>query len=112
MYDITNYNSFLNAKKWILELRDRSTHEITIFVIGNKIDICEAPNSFRESFNQNKTSMLESRAVSEKEGRDFAKNNKVTYLETSGLRGNNVHEAFQTLIESKDNIRIYSNRNL
>ena len=41
VYDITNIKSFLNAKKWIQELKSKAEPDIVIMLVGNKIDLVE-----------------------------------------------------------------------
>ena len=39
VYDITYYNTFKNAEKWLRELRDHTHPSIVITLVGNKSDL-------------------------------------------------------------------------
>jgi Ras-related protein Rab-11A len=39
VYDITNYNSFKNAEKWIKEINDHVSGKVLITLVGNKSDL-------------------------------------------------------------------------
>ena len=49
----------------------------------------------------NKSDLAESREVKEELVEDYVVKNKLFYLETSAATGNNVNEAFNTLIKCK-----------
>ena len=38
VYDITNLESFLNARNWIKLVRNKSGNDIVITLLGNKLD--------------------------------------------------------------------------
>lgn len=39
VYDITNYDSFRNIKKWMKEIKDYSETNVLLVLIGNKSDL-------------------------------------------------------------------------
>jgi Ras-related protein Rab-11A len=39
VYDITNLNTFLNANKWLDELKKHVESDIVITLVGNKTDL-------------------------------------------------------------------------
>lgn len=80
MYDLTKGRTFDNLSKWLSELRDNAEPDITIMLLGNKCD-------------------LENRDVKKETVEDFIVQNKLLYLETSALSGQNVDDAFKTLIK-------------
>lgn len=45
----------------------------------------------------NKTDMEEKRQVSTKEAQEFAKENKILFMETSAKNGNNIEKAFECI---------------
>jgi Ras-related protein Rab-2A len=76
VYDITRRETFDHLKDWLREVHEHSNKEIVIMLIGNKCD-------------------LESkRAVSTEEGKRFAEENKLYFMETSAKTAHNVEEAF------------------
>ena len=83
VYDVTNKNSFLNLEIWLDEIRNFCSKEITVTLVGNKID-CE-----------------DKRRVSTKEGEVFAVANSLFYYETSAKleEGGGVDVAFRKVIE-------------
>eukprot|EP00808_Paulinella_micropora_P019765 g28901.t1 len=76
VYDVTRRETFTHLKSWLEETRTNANSQITIFLVGNKTDLNEK------------------RQVSSEEGRTFAKEHKLHYLETSAKSGTNVKAAF------------------
>ncbi|CAF0986078.1 unnamed protein product [Rotaria sp. Silwood1] len=81
VYDITNYNSFLQAKKWVRELRQVKGTEIIIGLAGNKSDL----------------TIENKRQVDICEGAEYADENELIFMETSAKRGENVTEIFMNV---------------
>jgi len=80
VYDITNYESFKNVKKWLKEVRDFAEPHLTAMLIGNKTDL------------------EETRAVKVEEGTELAQSEKLGFLETSAKSNSNIDEAFTKLV--------------
>ena len=76
VYDITKEASFENVAKWLAELQENATADITITMIGNKTDLQGA------------------RAVSTEQGRAYAEEHRLAFIEASALNGGNVEAAF------------------
>uniref|UniRef100_K7L4U0 Ras-related protein RHN1 n=1 Tax=Glycine max TaxID=3847 RepID=K7L4U0_SOYBN len=80
VYDITSMDSFVRAKKWVREvLRQEftsSNSSLTMFLVANKADL-EAE-----------------RKVRYEEGEEYAKENGLSFLETSAKTAQNVNELF------------------
>eukprot|EP00919_Chromeraceae_sp_WS-2016_P046500 GHVR01110452.1.p1 GENE.GHVR01110452.1~~GHVR01110452.1.p1 ORF type:complete len:204 (+),score=32.19 GHVR01110452.1:159-770(+) len=77
VYDITNKDSFSGAKSWVNELQSSQQHSnIVIALTGNKLDLAG------------------DRTVSTEEGRVFAEDKGVVFVETSARTGTNVRELF------------------
>ena len=72
VYDITKEASFENVAKWLAELQENATADITITMIGNKTDLHGA------------------RAVSTEQGRAYAEEQRLAFIEASALNGGNV----------------------
>lgn len=82
VYDITNAESFHNLKKWIKEIKKDSS-EFTLMLIGNKSDL------------------LDKRAISFKEGKEFAEAQSMHFFETSALSPKNIEECFNYIINER-----------
>jgi Ras-related protein Rab-11A len=82
VYDITNQSSFDSLGMWLQELRVHVHASTVIFLIGNKCD-------------------LEHLRVVKKETADrFARENGLSFLETSASERTNVDKAFEWLVKS------------
>ena len=86
MYDLTNRDSYENVTKW-LNLVNQSVSNKIIALVGNKLDLAE-----------------EKRIVSNTEGEQLAKDNKILFFEGSGSSGQNVDFIFSTISQA-----IYNN---
>jgi len=80
MYDITREDTFNNLSKWMEHIKENA-NGIPLILIGNKSDL----NNERK--------------VNEEDGKAFAKNNKIIFLEASAKIGTNVEESFMKLSE-------------
>ena len=82
VYDITSQSSFDSLGMWLQELRVHVHASTVIFLIGNKCD-------------------LEHLRVVKKEAADrFARENGLSFLETSASERTNVDKAFEWLVKS------------
>lgn len=72
VYDITRRDSFLHLTRWLEEAKQNGNPSMTIMLIGNKSDLDHR------------------RAVSTKEGEEFAQKNGLVFLETSAKTASNV----------------------
>jgi Ras-related protein Rab-2A len=89
VYDITKKSSFDHLKNWLDNIRENSSRNIKIILIGNKTDL------------------EDKREVTFEEGEEFAKNNGLFFLETSAKNFTNINESFNKLTEEiYDNIEI------
>ena len=76
-YDITCRESFENLHGWLEECKTNGNPEMTLVLVGNKIDLAEG------------------REVSVEEGHEFARNNGMVFFETSAKTAERVGEIFQ-----------------
>jgi Ras-related protein Rab-2A len=74
VYDITRRETFNHLTRWLEEARQNSNSNMAIMLIGNKSDLEHR------------------RAVSFKEGEQFAKENGLIFLETSAKTAANVED--------------------
>jgi small GTP-binding protein len=86
IFDVTNKNSFEHVRDWIQTIREESSEAITIYLVGNKIDI-----------NDN-------RIISKEEGNKLADEFKMPYFETSAKKNLGVDDVFMSLIKEIDKL--------
>lgn len=79
-YDVTNRASFDNIKRWLKQLRDHADPNIVIMLVGNKKDL------------------RQQRQVSTDEAKEFCKQHRLFFIETSALADTNVKTAFETIV--------------
>ncbi|KAJ3426588.1 ras-related protein rab-2a [Anaeramoeba flamelloides] len=79
VYDVTRRDTFNQLENWIEDARQNASENTQIIIVGNKIDL------------ENK------REVSEEEGRKFAEENGLWFLEASAKTGHNVNQIFQNM---------------
>lgn len=82
VYDITQRHTFTAVSEWLKEIRQSCSENMIIVLIGNKTDVDSR------------------RQVSADEGREFAKENAISFFETSAKTGFNVHESFLHIIDN------------
>ncbi|EFC40367.1 rab family small GTPase [Naegleria gruberi] len=76
VYDITRRETFHHLTTWLEDARRHSNSTMTIMLVGNKCDLDSR------------------RAVSYEEGKKFAQQHDLIFLETSAKNDENVEEAF------------------
>ena len=86
IYDITNRRTFENVQKWISQIREETSQNVVIYLIGNKID------------------MKEERKVSSEEGKKLADELGLPFMETSAKEGININEVFDDIVERVDKV--------
>lgn len=79
VFDTTLQESFEGAKKWIRELREKSSSNVVIVLCGNKLDLSEK------------------RQVRQEQAKTYAQSCGLLYIETSAKTGVNVHKMFQVI---------------
>jgi len=79
VFDLTKRESFRNIEMWVEDIKNFSSEEMTLIIVGNKCDI------------------VESRAVSKEEIDRFMNNYSYKYFEVSALTGENVKLCFETI---------------
>ena len=81
VYDITSKISFENIDKWMLEIKEKSSKDLKLMIIGNKCDLKDG------------------RQVSNEEAMKKAEDTGIALMETSALDSTNVKEAFHDLLK-------------
>ena len=81
IYDITNIKSYDNIKKWINEIKEEISEQVTIVLIGNKID------------NEGE------RKISKEQGEKLANDYNVAFFETSAKTGQGINESVFYLVQ-------------
>lgn len=91
VYDVTKPSSFLKARHWMKELKEQSTKNITVALVGNKFDLVLDEESGEEIEGARKVSIEEGKSLAEEEGAIF--------FETSAKTSYNVNEVFMYIAE-------------
>ena len=89
VYDITNEKTFENLRKWMEEVRSLSETDITLMLVGNKLDRVENDPSLRR--------------VRKDDAKGFASDFDLLHFETSAITGANVANCFEELLQSNIN---------
>lgn len=84
VYDITESKSFETSKSLYYEIIEKSITKPIIILVGNKCDLNEK------------------REVEKKKGEDFAKYEKIYFLETSAKTSKNIRNIFEMIINNLD----------
>jgi len=92
VYDISKRITYDNVSRWLKELRDHADPNIVIMLVGNKKDLRHM------------------RQVQTDEAKEFCKQNKLFFIETSALADSNVATAFETIL--KEIYRLISRKNV
>ncbi|XP_058095528.1 ras-related protein RIC2-like [Magnolia sinica] len=80
VYDVTRHSTFENVERWLKELRDHTDPNIVVMLIGNKSDLRHLV------------------AVSTDDGKSFAEQESLYFMETSALESTNVDNAFAEVL--------------
>ena len=91
VYDVTRRITFEKCIKWYKELKVFTDQDCVICIVGNKCDLIEGNPKRRE--------------VSKEEGKNFARQNKTLFFETSAKKNSNVVECFEELLRQIYNTR-------
>jgi len=78
LYDVTNEDSFKGLNSWLTEIRNNSNKDVSIVLVGNKID-------------------LDDRKITKEIASEFAIKNGLFYYETSSKDGINIDVPFENL---------------
>ena len=96
VYDICKKDSFVNCEKWIRDVKSQADPEITIMLVGNKLD--KVTDS--------------TRMVPKEEAEEYCSTHQIMFKETSALDDTNVTSAFEDLLNRIDEVKVHNpNRN-
>ena len=98
-------DSFEGAKKWIRELREKSSSNVVIVLCGNKVDLSEKRQVRHEVSRFPQLSKLSKRqtpshgatCLNMQQAKTYAQSCGLLYTETSAKTGVNVHNMFQVI---------------
>jgi Ras-related protein Rab-11A len=90
VYDISKRITYDNVSRWLKELREHADMNIVIMLVGNKKDLRHM------------------RQIQTDEAKEFCKQEKLFFIETSALADSNVNTAFETIL--KEIYRLVSKR--
>ena len=93
VFDLTNYNSFLNLRNWIETISVYESNDIVKVIVGNK---CDLEKEKKVNFN---------------EAIDFCKKNNAIYIETSAKENINIDKIFNNVVEIID-VKVMNNEPL
>ncbi len=81
MYSIDNKQSFINARRWLVEIRENAERDALVMLVGNKSDLSDT------------------RQVTTSEGEALASEEGLMFIETSALIPLNIELAFSTVLQ-------------
>ncbi|XLU34347.1 hypothetical protein S245_070413, partial [Arachis hypogaea] len=80
VYDITSMESFARAKKWVQQVQRHANPSLIMFLVANKADLGAE------------------RKVANEDGEEYAKENGLSFLETSAKTAQNVNKLFYEIV--------------
>lgn len=83
VYDITSRESFEHIPYWVDEVKQYADANVVLMLVGNKTD------------------WAHKRCVSTEEGKKYAQENGMFFIETSAESGENIDKAFEIIITGK-----------
>ncbi|KAH9930666.1 ras-domain-containing protein [Fomitopsis serialis] len=86
VYDVTQRQTFVNARSWLADVREHADPHLTCILVGNKIDLCS-----EDAHGQGRRT----REVSMEEAEIWAKEEGMLFVEASARSGENVDAAFE-----------------
>ena len=93
VFDITDKNSFDNAKSWIKEIQEKARENCIIILVGNKCD-------------------LDNRVISYDIANQYAEDNGIFYIETSAKNNINIENVFEIIDSNSKLDNNYKNENI
>lgn len=88
VYDLSKQKTFENVARWLQEVREHAESSIVIMLVGNKCDLRHL------------------RAVPVDEGKKYASDSGLCFIEASALDATNVEEAFTQTIKKVHEVQL------
>eukprot|EP01056_Protomagalhaensia_sp_Gyna25_P004260 Protomagalhaensia_sp_Gyna_25__4259@NODE_387_length_3619_cov_99_504469_g297_i0_p2_GENE_NODE_387_length_3619_cov_99_504469_g297_i0NODE_387_length_3619_cov_99_504469_g297_i0_p2_ORF_typecomplete_len242_score43_88Ras/PF00071_22/3_5e53Roc/PF08477_13/3_4e24Arf/PF00025_21/3_8e16SRPRB/PF09439_10/2_7e09Gtr1_RagA/PF04670_12/2_7e07FeoB_N/PF02421_18/1_8e06GTP_EFTU/PF00009_27/1_4e05MMR_HSR1/PF01926_23/2_3e05AAA_22/PF13401_6/0_00015AAA_22/PF13401_6/5e03Septin/PF00735_18/0_0039TniB/PF05621_11/0_011Glnsynt_N_2/P len=85
VYDVTRLQTFLNAAKWLEDVRQYSEPDIVVMLVGNKYDLVDSNPSARE--------------VPYEKAAQFAEKDGLLFYEASAISMYNVRNCFEKVLQ-------------
>ena len=94
VYDITRRETFMHISQWLQDAKTHGSSDMTVILVGNKCDLEHV------------------RQVTTDEGKKFAQDNGLLFVETSAKTSHNVQEVMFVTIYAKQNYEITTVRGI
>ena len=92
VFDVTKFDTFNVLEEWINSIKNQTSNDIIVVLVGNKID-------------------LNNKVISDDEIKNFANDNKFKYFLTSAATGKNINEVFDYIVKEIYNIKSKKKKN-
>jgi len=90
---VTNELTFASIQTWLDSLKQNGEVDLIIMLVGNKVDLLEENGG------------VEERQVPKEAAEEFARRNRLLFIETSALTQRNVAAAFENLLQQINEMR-------
>ena len=92
VFDVTKFDTFNVLEEWINSIKNQTSNDIIVVLVGNKID-------------------LNNKVISDDEIKNFANDNKFKYFLTSAATGKNINEVFDYIVKEIYKIKSKKKKN-
>ena len=92
VFDVTKFDTFNVLEEWINSIKNQTSNDIIVVLVGNKID-------------------LNNKVISDDDIKNFANDNKFKYFLTSAATGKNINEVFDYIVKEIYNIKSKKKKN-
>ena len=92
VFDVTKFDTFNVLEEWINSIKNQTSNDIIVVLVGNKID-------------------LNNKVISDYEIKNFANDNKFKYFLTSAATGKNINEVFDYIVKEIYKIKSKKKKN-
>ena len=92
VFDVTKFDTFNVLEEWINSIKNQTSNDIIVVLVGNKID-------------------LNNKVISDDDIKNFANDNKFKYFLTSAATGKNINEVFDYIVKEIYKIKSKKKKN-
>ena len=92
VFDVTKFETFNVLEEWINSIKNQTSNDIIVVLVGNKID-------------------LNNKVISDDDIKNFANDNKFKYFLTSAATGKNINEVFDYIVKEIYKIKSKKKKN-